>query len=127
MAKPVQRAVPRHPPEIVGRYELLMPIGAGGMADVYLARNTGARGFEREVALKLVSSRLRASAEDVSALLDEAHVAARIRHPNVVPVYDVGEDEAGVFLVMEYIEGDSVAGLVKKCGRLPPEVSLRIL
>jgi len=110
-------------PATVGRFEVLLPIGTGGMARVYLARASGLAGFERDVALKLVEP---TEIEETTSLLDEARLAARIRHPNVVPVFDVGEDPAGVFLVMEYIEGDSLSGLTK--GRhLPLPIALRIL
>src|SRR5215472_18432394 len=91
-------------PERVGRYELLLPIGTGGMATVFLARAVGPGGFEREVALKLMHAHLRGEGSWAVELLEEAKLAARIRHPNVVPVLDVGDDAVGVYLVMEYVE-----------------------
>src|SRR5262245_31634312 len=93
-------------PERIGRYELLLPIGTGGMATVYLARARGAAGFERNVALKLLHAHLRAEPNLAEELIEEARLASRIRHPNVVPVLDLGEDPVGVFLVMDYVEGD---------------------
>lgn len=100
-------------PDSVGKYELLLPIGTGGMATVYLARSTGAGGFEREVALKLVHAHLRADEDSKAQLLEEAKLAARIRHPNVVPVSEVDEDPFGIFLVMDYVEGDTLSGLAR--------------
>jgi serine/threonine-protein kinase len=118
-------------PERIGRYELLLPIGTGGMATVYLARISGPAGFRREVALKLLHAHLRQGLESHLLLLEEAKVASRIRHSNVVSVFDVGEDAFGLHLVMQYIEGDSVAGLcnevLRKGQRLPLPIALRIL
>ncbi len=99
-------------PERLGRYELLLPLGTGGMATVYLARHQGVGGFERDVAVKVMHAHLRNDEESKLHLLDEARLAARIRHPNVVSMLEVGEDELGLYLVMEYIEGDSLAGLL---------------
>ena len=101
------------------------------MATVFLARAEGLGGFERDVAIKLIHAHLRENHELAMSLLDEARIAARIRHPNVVPVYDVGEDPAGIFLVMEYVEGDTLSGL-QNASRvtgdvIPIPVGLRIL
>jgi serine/threonine-protein kinase len=107
-------------PEKVGKYELLLPIGTGGMATVYLARSAGVGGFARDVALKLVHSHLRADEESKLHLLEEAKLSARIRHPNVVSVQEVDEDPFGLFLVMDYVEGDNLAGLeraARKAGK----------
>jgi len=101
------------------------------MAAVFLARAEGLGGFERDVAVKLIHAHLRENQELALALLNEARIAAKIRHPNVVPVYDVGEDPAGIFLVMEYVEGDTLSGLQRAAleagTRIPTAVALRIL
>jgi eukaryotic-like serine/threonine-protein kinase len=118
-------------PERVGKYELLLPLGTGGTATVYLARTRGVAGFEREVALKLVHAHLRADEESRLHLLEEARLAARIRHPNVVPVTEVDADACGVFLVMDYVEGEALSGLVRllreQNHRLPPRLIARIM
>ncbi len=114
-------------PETVGKYELLLPIGTGGMATVYLAKSTGVGGFERDVALKLVHAHLRSDEESKLQLLEEAKLAARIRHPNVVPVLEVDEDPYGLFLVMDYVEGDTLAGLVREAKAAGTELSLRYI
>ncbi|MEO8178111.1 MAG: serine/threonine-protein kinase [Deltaproteobacteria bacterium] len=118
-------------PDRVGKYELLLPLGTGGTATVYLARTRGVAGFEREVALKLVHAHLRADEESRLHLLEEARLAARIRHPNVVPVTEVDADACGVFLVMEYVEGEALSGLVRTLRdhnqRLPTRLIARIM
>ncbi|MEZ4222771.1 MAG: serine/threonine-protein kinase [Polyangiaceae bacterium] len=118
-------------PAAVGRYQLLGPLGVGGMASVYLANAQGAAGFEREVALKVLHPHLLTDKNLVHQFLAEGRVCARIRHPNVVPVIDVAEDDANVYLVMEFIEGDTLSGLRKatrKSGNgLPPRIWLRLL
>jgi serine/threonine-protein kinase len=114
----------------VGRYELLYEIAAGGMASVYLARARGASGFERIVAAKIPHPHLRKDEEFAPMFLDEARLAAKIHHPNVVPVLDFGEAGA-LYLVMDYVEGHHLAGLIRAAGkkgqRIPPGVTLRIL
>ncbi len=118
-------------PERVGRYEIVLPIAKGGMATVYLARASGLGGFDRYMALKLTAAHLRSDPTFAKHLVDEAKLVAHLRHTNVVPVYDVGECEHGVFLVMEYVPGDSFAGLRRLAreagGELPQRVALRIL
>src|SRR5436309_15485477 len=90
--------------QLLGRYEILQEIAAGGMASVWLGRVRGTAGFERLVAIKVCHQHLRRDVEFTTMFLDEARLAARIHHPNVVATLDVGEDDA-LYLVMEYIEG----------------------
>jgi eukaryotic-like serine/threonine-protein kinase len=99
-------------PERIGRYELLLPIGRGGMATVYLARMRVVESVHREVALKLMHNALEAEeGEFAQQLLEEAKLAARIQHPNVVPVLEFGASPFGVYLVMEYVRGHTLSGL----------------
>ena len=111
----------------------MLPIAAGGMATVYLAKSRGTGGFERYVAIKLTHPHLeQASDGDFMAdLLEEAKLAVRIKHPNIVPAIDVGEAGRSLFLVMDYVEGDSLSGLVRKARRseeeLPLGLTMRIL
>jgi len=99
-------------PERVGRYEILMPIASGGMATVYLARPTGSsRGVDRNVALKLTHAHLRKEKEFAHHLVEEAKLAAGIHHPNVVAILDVGDDPLGIYLVMDYVDGDTLGNL----------------
>jgi serine/threonine-protein kinase len=97
------------------------------MGTVYLARAVGAGGFTTEVALKLTHAHLRENPEFSNDLVEEAKISARIRHRNVVSVIDVGEDERGIFLVMEYVEGDSLSGLAKRHQSIPAHIAMRFL
>ncbi len=114
----------------VERYELLGEIASGGMATVYLARLTGMGGFQRFVAMKRLHPHLAGEKEFVEMFLDEARIAARIHHPNVVPILEVGASQVGYFLVMEYIEGDTLARLLARAAstgkKLPVSIALRI-
>ncbi|HYJ10011.1 MAG TPA: serine/threonine-protein kinase, partial [Polyangiaceae bacterium] len=114
----------------VDRYELMGEIASGGMATVYLARLTGMGGFQRFVAMKRLHPHLANEAEFVEMFLDEARIAARIHHPNVVPILEVGASQVGYYLVMEYIEGDTLARLLARAAstgkRLPVSIALRV-
>ena len=114
----------------VDRYELVGEIASGGMATVYLARLTGVGGFQRFVAMKRLHPHLAGEKEFVEMFLDEARIAARIHHPNVVPILEVGASAVGYYLVMEYIEGDTLARLLARAAtrgkRLPIGIALRI-
>jgi serine/threonine-protein kinase len=116
-------------PRKVGRYELLGRIAAGGMATVYLGRALGVRGFRRLVAIKKLHPGLEQSPDIVTLFFEEARVAARIRHPNVVPVLDVDETD-GLYIVMEYVEGDQLLGLLRAAvdsgTTVPAPIALRI-
>ena len=100
------------------------------MARVFLARSEGPRGFSKNVAIKLLFDNLAADDDTVAQFINEAKIAARIRHPNVVSVHSVQADDFGVYLVMDYVAGLSLASLVARsfeCGGLPDEVGVRIL
>jgi len=112
------------------RFELIAEIASGGMATVYLARLSGAGGFQRFVAIKRLHPHLSGDEEFVQMFLDEARLAARLHHPNVVPILEIGESPQGYYLVMEYVEGDTLARILARsaqAGRmLSPRVSLRV-
>ncbi|KYF89394.1 hypothetical protein BE18_38125, partial [Sorangium cellulosum] len=95
------------------------------MATVYLGRAIGAGGFERLVALKMMHPHIAAEPEFVAMFLDEARLAARVRHPNVVATFDLVEDP--LFLVMEYIEGPSLHLLLRTCARAKRRVPIGIV
>ncbi|HET8939229.1 MAG TPA: protein kinase [Polyangiales bacterium] len=116
----------------LGRYEVLARLASGGMAGVYVARAIGVAGFERLFAIKVLHPHLAHEEEFISMFLDEARLAARIRHPNVVPTLDISDTpDAGFYLVMEYIEGDHLGALLQKAWklgkRLPFPVTLRVV
>ena len=97
----------------LGRYALHAEIAAGGMATVYLGRLHGAVGFGRTVAIKRLHPHLAKDTEFVSMFLDEARLAARVQHPNVVPTLDVVTSDGELFLVLEYIRGESLSALLR--------------
>ena len=116
----------------LGRYQLLAKLAAGGMATVYLGRIAGVGGFDRRVAMKVLHPHLAENSDIRDMFLDEARLAARIRHPNVVPVIDVGDEPGhGTFLVMEYIEGVDFSKVlraaIKRGSRLAPPVVLKVV
>lgn len=113
----------------VGRYELIHRVAHGGMATVYLGRAKGKAGFEKIVAVKVIHPHLAAEAEFVGMFLDEARIAARIHHPHVVEILDLGESDGVYFMVMEFVEGENLAALIRALGRerLPVAVILQLL
>jgi len=102
---------------VAGRYELVRPLGHGAMATVDLAHDVE---LERPVALKRLAENLARDEELRRRFLREARLAARLAHPNVVRVFDVGEDDGRPFIAMEYVEGETLAELVARRAPLPP-------
>jgi eukaryotic-like serine/threonine-protein kinase len=100
------------------RYRRREVLGHGGMATVQLAQDTE---LDRPVALKLLADNLAANEEFKERFLREARLAARLSHPNIVAVYDVGEEDGRPFIVMEYVEGEPLSDLLEARGRLEPE------
>ncbi len=109
-----------------GRYEVLAEIAGGGMAMVYLGRALGAAGFQRLVAVKVMHPQYSHDDEFVAMFLDEARLAARIHHPNVVATLDLEHDSDGLYLVMEYVEGDTLLTLLKLSARAGQRVDAGI-
>ncbi len=96
-----------------GRYELLKRIAAGGMGEVFLARQVGMQGFEKLLVVKVLLPHLVEDREFVGMFFDEARIAARLNHPNVAQIFDLGEHEGNNYIAMEYIHGDDVVRLWK--------------
>ena len=121
----------QQPVRRIGRYALHEEIASGGMATVYLGRLVGQTGFSRPVAIKRLHDNLATDPKFVSMLLDEARLAARIRHPNVVATLDVVEAEREIVVVMEYVHGESLAMLRKMASdrgeRIPPRIAATIM
>ncbi len=102
------------------RYEIIKSIGEGGMANVYLANDTF---LDRKVAVKVLRGDLANDEKFIRRFQREAYAASTLSHPNIVEMYDVGEDNGTYFIVMEYIEGRTLKQLLKKRGSLTaPEV-----
>lgn len=114
----------------IATYRALLELGRGGMGVVHLARASGAAGFERLVVIKRMHAHLLAHAEAQERFLHEAHLASNLHHANVVGVQHVGQDDDGYFLVLDYVEGGSLEGLVDRMALrgelLPPPIVLRI-
>jgi serine/threonine protein kinase len=98
---------------VVGRYLIHEAIASGGMATVHLGRLVGAVGFTRTVAIKRLHAQFARDPDFVSMFTDEARLAARIRHPNVVQTIDVVKSSGELFLVMDYIQGESLSRLCR--------------
>ena len=118
------------PNQKLGRYELIHPLARGGMAEIWLAQLPGRHGFRKRVAIKAILPEFAGRPMFRRMFLDEALVAARIEHPDVAQVFDLGEANGRLFIVMEWIEGISLAKLERALRRrgeqLPLALSLRI-
>ncbi len=101
-------------PQRWGRYETLCEIGRGGMGTVYLCRSVGDAGFRRLFAVKALRSDLSRDPQHSRFFLDQARIAARLHHPNVISTLDVGVRDGQPYLVMDYVEGVSLSGLLDK-------------
>ena len=110
----------------VGRYELLFPLASGGMASVFLGRLSGMAGFEKLVAIKIIHPHLIEQEEFVEMFLDEARLSAQIHHPNVVEIFEVGEEDGVYFMVAELVRGQSLKDLLGAMTRLGKRVEPRI-
>lgn len=112
-------------PELIldERYELLQHIGSGGMADVFKAHDLI---LDRLVAVKILNSQYAGDTEFVSRFNREAKGAAKLSHPNIVGIYDVGEDDGRHFIVMEYVDGITLKKLIEEHGHLSLQESLHI-
>lgn len=106
--------------KINDRYQIIRSIGEGGMANVYLAHDTI---LDRDVAVKILRGDLAGDEKFVRRFQREAISASSLNHPNIVEMYDVGEDDGKYFIVMEYVEGKTLKSLIKRRGALTlPEV-----
>jgi hypothetical protein len=118
------------PGDALGRYQLLFPVGEGGMARVWLARMRGARGFDQLVAVKVLLQSYVGNADFEQMFLDEARIASRISHAHVVKVLDTGEARGRLYIVLEWLEGVTVAELmrrVRRRERLPIPIAVRLI
>ncbi|MDB5218114.1 MAG: serine/threonine protein kinase [Myxococcaceae bacterium] len=104
----------------LGRYELLVPIARGGMARVWAARLHGQRGFQKLVAIKTILPHLAEEPEFERMFLDEARIASGVHHPNVCEIYELGEEKHTLYLVMEWVNGDSLARVLRSSGKTEP-------
>ena len=110
MARPLTRAR-------VGRFELIHRFAIGGMGEIFLARERGIAGFDRQVVVKLLIPELAEQADLVTLFIDEARIAANLTHPNIVQIFDFGRDDSGYFLAMEYVPGQNLARICARAVR----------
>jgi serine/threonine-protein kinase len=106
-----------------GRYRIERRLGAGGMASVYLARDEE---LGRPVAIKVLADNLAGDATFRARFVREARLAAGLAHPNVVTVFDADEEDGTPFIVMEHVEGETLAELVRRRGSLPPREAVEL-
>ena len=108
------------------RYRLIAEIGHGGMADVFLAVAQGPVGFNKLVVIKKARKDLLGEADILAMFLDEARLAARLNHPNVVQTYEIGQEGDRYFIAMEYLDGQPLNRVLSRCGaRIPTALKLR--
>ncbi len=115
----------------LGRYRIVDEIGVGGMASVHLARMDGPGGFQKWVAIKKIHAHLVEDESFVQMFLDEARVAARISHPNVATVFDLGKHDDSYWIAMEYLHGEPLREVMRRTEELgsamPPEIACRVI
>jgi eukaryotic-like serine/threonine-protein kinase len=107
-----------------GRYRLVELLGQGGMATIYRARDNQ---LERDVAVKVLRPEYGADPDFIDRFRHEAQSAASLNHPGIVAVYDYGTDPAGPFIVMELVEGEDLATIIRRTGALPPRAAARLV
>src|SRR5262245_22145568 len=112
------------PGTLVGaRFRIVAPLGRGGMGEVYRADDTV---LGHAVALKFLPRRGVADAANLDRLRAEVRLGRQVSHPNVCRIYDIGESPEGSFIAMEYVDGEDLASLLRRIGRLPPDKALEI-
>jgi serine/threonine protein kinase len=114
-----------------GKYLLLKRLAVGGMAEIWLAKQVGVQGFEKLVVVKRILDQFVSEREFVQMFLDEARLAASLNHPNVVQIYDLGQEGASFYIAMEFIAGHDLLAILRKCknsqGKLPPPIAARLV
>jgi serine/threonine protein kinase len=115
----------------LGKYELLERIALGGMAEVYRARQEGPAGFEKELVVKRILPQHARDEQFIEMFLDEARLAVRLAHPNIVQIIELGYEDGSYFIAMEYIRGISLGDLMDRAAvlglRLPYHYVARIM
>ncbi|MFW6057641.1 MAG: serine/threonine protein kinase, partial [Persicimonas sp.] len=118
-------------PKHLGRYELATKLATGGMAELFLARERGLAGLERLVVIKRILPHLADDPSFIDMFLREARIIARLNHPNVVQIYQLGEEDGSYYIAMEYIHGSTVREmqvLAERAGvAFPVEVAVSVV
>jgi serine/threonine-protein kinase len=102
------------PGDRIGRYTVLRRLATGGMAEIYLARHEGPKGFSKLVVLKRVLTGFQHTEKFIEMFLDEGRLTSRMSHPNIAQTFELGEHDGNFHLAMEYVPGESLARLVKR-------------
>src|SRR4051794_21606517 len=114
-----------------GRYLLLEKIATGGMAEIYLANMRGEAGFQKTCVIKRVLPHLAASDPFIHMFLDEARLAARLQHPGIAQIFDLGRVDSDYYLAMEYLAGEDCASIMRRNRELrrdvPVDVAVQIV
>src|SRR3954469_24756938 len=110
------------PPAAIQHYRIIRRLGSGGMGDVYLATDTRLR---RQVAIKLLSRYGPRETKNQQRFLREARAAAALAHPHICPVFEVGEHDERPYIVMQYVEGETLASVLQN-GRMEPQKALDV-
>jgi serine/threonine protein kinase len=111
-------------PDRLGRYDIVRKLGEGGMGAVYLARDVQ---LDRQVALKVIEGIGGAGGSELRRFRIEATAAARLAHPGITQIYDVGEQDGNVYLTLEYVGGGSLSKLLRAGGPMQPEGAVRLV
>ncbi|MEO7327337.1 MAG: serine/threonine-protein kinase, partial [Minicystis sp.] len=109
--------MPEADPLSQSRYQVITTLGQGGMARVLLTMSRGPAGVTKLLVVKELKDELKSDPEFVTMFLDEARIAARLNHPNVIQTYEVGNDGEHPFIVMEYLEGQALSAVLGRVGR----------
>tara|TARA_Y100001954_G_C15797241_1_gene598299 strand:- start:344 stop:2344 length:2001 start_codon:yes stop_codon:yes gene_type:complete len=101
-------------PRTIDRYEILGKLAEGGMAEIFLAKQSGMEGFEKVVVLKCILPSLIDDEEFITMFLDEARIAARLNHPNIAQIYDLGRTDETLYIAMEHVAGRNLQQILLK-------------
>ena len=118
-------------PRVFGKYELVQRLGSGGMAEVWRARIKGPAGFSRGLVIKRILPHLAQDASFVNMFISEAQLSAKLSHPNVIQVFELGQVDGEYYIAMEYVRGHDLGALTRahleRRGPLPPPVSAYVV
>ena len=106
-----------------GRYRIIAPLGRGGMGDVYRAHDTR---LDHEVALKFLPEAAMNDARMIERLVAEVRIGRQVAHPNICRLYDIADDRGSTFIAMEFVDGEDLASLLRRIGRLPADKAVML-
>lgn len=109
-----------------GKYTLVEKIGAGGMAEIWRASLSGADGFEKQVVIKQILPQYARSRSFITMFVQEAKVASHIQHPNVVQIYELGQESGQYFIAMEYVPGHDLLAILERASHLKRHIPLEL-